>query len=361
MRLSLYLNDYETERVFSYLRWIFVFICGSMFYYPPIDHILQFEHATFSYLFFSGIVYIVISQIALEKMDPNHKAFPLLTKSGILFDFIAYVWLLVLTGGVTSMLFPIGILIVMHATIYWQTKGAFIASLFSSIAYLIIFLQEPSSTQKLWLIFGMNLIFIWVVGLFGSLIVLRERKHFKMKEMYHELVVTDYLTGLYNHRHFQEHLRHLTDSKTPYLLIMGDIDQFKSINDQYGHLVGDDVLRTIGKIFSEIAKDFEGQAFRYGGEELAFLLPASAESKLTMFLETVYHELNHACFTTENWNITMSFGVAAWNEGYSSNEIISIADNLLYKAKGSGKNRACLESGFCYRNEEKKSSINMTS
>ncbi|SFA73181.1 Diguanylate cyclase, GGDEF domain [Bacillus sp. cl95] len=361
MRLSLYQNDYETERIFSYLRWIFVFICGFMFYYPPIDNILQFEHDTFSYLFFSGIIYICISQIALEKMDPNHKMFSLLTKTGILFDFIAYIWLLVLSGGVTSMLFPIGILIVMHATIYWQTKGAFTASFFSSVGYLIIFLQEPSPPQKLWFILGMNLIFIWVVGLFGSLIVLRERKHFKMKEIYHELVVTDYLTGLYNHRHFQEHLRHLTDRKTPYLLIMGDIDHFKSINDQYGHLVGDEVLRSIGKIFSKIAADFEGQAFRYGGEELAFLLPASAETKLSMFLETVFHELNLAYFTTEKWTITMSFGVALWREEYSSNEIISIADDLLYKAKSNGKNRACLESGFCYRNEEKNSAINKTS
>lgn len=332
MRLTLYLKDYETEKIFSYIRWIFLLIAAILFYYPPLDKILQFEHRTFNILLIVGIFYMGISQIIFMRMDSNHKSFRLLIKCGIAFDYIALMWLLVLTGGVESMLFPISYLLVMHATIYWRTKGAFLSSFFMSAGYAVFLFQDENVTGKLLAVFLMNLVFIWIIGLFGSLIVLRERKHFKMKEIYHELVVTDYLTGLYNHRHFQEHLSHLVQEAVPISLIMGDIDNFKPINDQYGHLVGDDVLRSLGKVFDETAEKFNGVAFRYGGEEFAFLIPFSSESRAVEFIEELYRLMNDMWFTNERWTTTMSFGAANLKDGQKKEELLAIADELLYKA-----------------------------
>ncbi|WML49229.1 GGDEF domain-containing protein [Neobacillus sp. PS3-34] len=350
MRFTLYLKDYETEKIFSYIRWIFLLIASMLFYYPPLDNILHFEHRTFNVLLLTGILYMGISQIIFMRMDSNNKSFPTLIKAGIVFDYIALMWLLVLTGGVDSILFPISYLLVMHATIYWRTKGSFLASFFTSLGYTGILFLENNVSEQLVALFLMNIVFIWIIGLFGSLIVLRERKHIKMKEIYHELVVTDYLTGLYNHRHFQEHLSHLTQEAVPFSLIIGDIDNFKPINDRYGHLVGDEVLRCLGKLFGELAEKYNGLAFRYGGEEFAFLIPSSRVSATAEFIEEIYSSMNEMLFTNDQWTATMSFGAASKKEDQKKNELLAIADNLLYKAKKDGKNLACFEDGSSFKN-----------
>ncbi|MDP4170522.1 MAG: GGDEF domain-containing protein [Bacillota bacterium] len=351
MRLSLYLNDYETEKTFSYVRWIFLLISALLFYYPPIDKILGYEHHTFSTLFIFGFVYMALSHFIFKRMDSSHRHFGTLIKFGILFDYIALMWLLLLTGGIQSTLYPISFLLVMHATIYWRTRGAFLASFFTSLGYSLIFLKENNVTEKLWIVFLMNIVFIWVIGLFGSLIVLRERKHIKMNEIYHELLVTDYLTGLYNHRHFQEHLRKLTTDDTPFYFVMGDIDSFKQINDKYGHLVGDEVLRVLGKVFCELSDHYNGLAFRYGGEEFAFLIPSTTEQTAHDFIRDIYKYMNDKLFTVEKWTATMSFGVALFKPGQTADELLSAADSLLYKAKANGKMRTYFEDGTLLINE----------
>jgi len=351
MRFTLYLKDYETERIFTFLRWIFLFIACVLFYYPPLDAILKFEHRSFPALLIMGILYMAIAQAVFMRMDSNHKYFSLLIKCGIVFDFIALMWLIVLTHGVESILFPVSFLLVMHATIYWKTKGSFISSAFATLGYAVIFFFEQQHTEDMWVIFLMNITFIWIIGLFGAMIVLRERKHIKMKEIYHELVVTDYLTGLYNHRHFQEQLRMLSDKESSFFLIMGDIDNFKPINDQYGHLVGDEVLRCLGKIFNDTADKYGGLAFRYGGEEFAFLIPYSPQVDIHAFVTEIYQHINERPFTEKGWTSTISFGVSIFNGSKTTDILLASADSLLYKAKNEGKNRACFEDGFTLENK----------
>ncbi|MFP3339301.1 GGDEF domain-containing protein, partial [Micrococcus sp. SIMBA_131] len=83
----------------------------------------------------------------------------------------------------------------------------------------------------------------------------------------------DFLTELYNHRSFQEDLRYCAEEGNPVLVVLSDIDYFKAVNDQFGHMVGDHVLRKIGDIFKKQIGT-SGRAYRYGGEELAILLDA---------------------------------------------------------------------------------------
>jgi diguanylate cyclase len=89
MKFTLYLDDYETERTYSYLRWIFLFISAFMFYYPPMDNILQFEHETFNTLFIGSLLYMGVSQMIFQRMDSKQYMFRFAIKIAILFDFIS--------------------------------------------------------------------------------------------------------------------------------------------------------------------------------------------------------------------------------------------------------------------------------
>ena len=211
MKLSLYMDDRETEKIFSYLRWIFLLVGILVFYFPPLADRLNFTKETFPLLLAIGFVYMTVAQVALIKMSAGNEYFNILTKAGIIFDYIALMWLLALTNGVISPLFPIAYLVVMHATIYWRTKGAILSSISLTIGYTTIFAFQAQFDFHTTFVFILNLVFIWIIGVFGSLIVIRERKHLKQKEIFHELMFTDYLTGLYNHRHFQRSEEHTSE------------------------------------------------------------------------------------------------------------------------------------------------------
>lgn len=348
MKLSLYMDDRETEKIFSYLRWIFLVVGVLVFYYPPLADRLDFTEESFPFLLTIGFIYMAAAQIALIKMSPGNEYFNLLTKAGIVFDYVALMWLLVLTHGVMSPLFPIAFLLVMHSTIYWRTKGAILSSAALTAGYSIIYLAQGDFEFYSSFVFILNLFFIWIVGVFGSLIVIRERKHFKQKEIFHELMFTDYLTGLYNHRHFQEQLRLLTTGRQSFMLVMGDIDHFKQINDQFGHLAGDEILRKIGAAFQELAELYDAQAFRYGGEEFAFLLPPIDEAGQVGFFADLYARLASVKISEDGTSVTMSFGIASSKGEALPDKLLGYTDRLLYKAKAAGKNQAKFDSGYTY-------------
>ena len=350
MKLSLYLNDYETEKIFSYLRWIFLIISFVLFYVPPFAELLGFDKRSFLYLVVFGILYMAAAQIALTKIKESEKTFQLLTKGGIVFDYIAFFWLMALTGGLKSPLFPIAFLLVIHSTIYWRTKGAFVSSIAVTIGYTAFFYSFYESTFINSFYFLMNLVFLWIIGVFGAMIVLRERVHLKEKEIIRSLLNHDYLTGLYNHRCFQDEIRIYNKSEEGYTLILADIDSFKEINDGFGHTAGDEVLQKLGNLFSELVETYDGKAFRYGGEEFAFLLPMGLEGSEDFFRDA-FDRLNETYYSKEKCPITMSFGAAFGMEIQSVENVITKADKLLYEAKRRGKNCAVVENGTVYENQ----------
>jgi diguanylate cyclase len=360
MKLSLYMDDRETEKIFSYLRWIFLIVGVLVFYFPPLADKLQFTEETFPILLAIGVVYMAAAQIALQRLHPSNKHFAVLAKAGILFDYMAIIWLLVLTNGIMSPLFPIAYLLVMHATIYWRTRGAIIASASLTVGYSVIYFSLGVLDFYTTFVFVLNLLFIWVVGVFGSLIVLRERMHFKQKEIFHELMFTDYLTGLYNHRHFQEQLRLLTSAEEDFLLIVGDIDHFKLVNDRYGHLTGDEILKRIGAIFRPLAESYDAQAFRYGGDEFAFLLPDMEEIQQVSFFKDLYTKLATENFSAQCNSVTMSFGIASSKGEAIPDKLLGHTDQLLYSAKEAGKNQVKFESGFTYQYGDAKAQTKIT-
>lgn len=156
----------------------------------------------------------------------------------------------------------------------------------------------------------------------------------------------DKLTGVYNRKHFEEALLFLLDNarldKTEFAVIMFDIDDFKGVNDKYGHQTGDEVLV---KLTTEVNKcigksDIVG---RYGGEEFILLLPNSSKEKAINMAEKIRSNVEAAKILGDKRKITISIGIAmSSNEALNSQEIIERADQALYKAKNEGKNRFVL-------------------
>ena len=152
------------------------------------------------------------------------------------------------------------------------------------------------------------------------------------------LALTDPLTGLGNHRHFHERLQRDLDRAqlqgTSLSLCLVDIDDFKQINDRYGHPVGDRVL-------AEVATRLRhgGEAFRLGGDEFALLLPGRDEAEALAVAESVLDRVA-TMLCDHGGHVTLSAGIAAYpRHGLERSELVRIADSALYWSKEHGKSR----------------------
>ncbi len=159
--------------------------------------------------------------------------------------------------------------------------------------------------------------------------------------------ITDPLTGLNNRNYFylqiNQRLQASIRYHQPLGLLMMDIDHFKNINDKYGHSVGDEVLRQIGKaIKTEIrASDM---AIRYGGEEFVVILTNTSQDKASVKAESLRELIQYLNIPELNGqNVTISIGVSQLRKNDANiDEIINRADKALYKAKENGRNQVCM-------------------
>ncbi|MFH1438800.1 MAG: GGDEF domain-containing protein [Pseudomonadota bacterium] len=169
-------------------------------------------------------------------------------------------------------------------------------------------------------------------------------------EEIHRMAIMDGLTNLFNKRYFLETLvkeaARARRYHRPLSLIMIDLDHFKKVNDTYGHLAGDHILKELGELLrSRIRR--EEIVVRYGGEELAILLPETAKDGAASVAEQMRHRVeNHTfIFAGKKITITISAGVAELIEtNYDFNGFVDVADERLYSAKKGGRNKVVAES-----------------
>jgi diguanylate cyclase (GGDEF)-like protein len=180
---------------------------------------------------------------------------------------------------------------------------------------------------------------VYAVALVGPLVatVLYQRStHNALKAM--RLALTDQVTGLGNNRHFHERLQaelaRADAERFPLTLCLIDLDEFKEINDRFGHPVGDAVLAEVAGAFRH-----GGEAFRIGGDEFALLLPGRELRDGIETAQAVIRRLAGIEFA-HGGRVRMSAGVASYpSDGVERAELIRLADVALYRAKGDGKNR----------------------
>ncbi|RQM71102.1 diguanylate cyclase [Aeromonas jandaei] len=150
----------------------------------------------------------------------------------------------------------------------------------------------------------------------------------------------DQLTGLYNRRFFDRKIDELLESEVYFFLAIVDLDNFKAVNDTYGHQVGDSVLKRIAKLGNSIFHE-HGWFCRYGGEELAVILEVRSSHLAAALLEDLRHGVESLDWREEGLHVTLSGGISTNIKDMKSKDIIKVADELVYKAKKEGKNKVC--------------------
>ena len=167
------------------------------------------------------------------------------------------------------------------------------------------------------------------------------------KKRLQQLAITDGLTGLYNYRFFKEQLLHEMDRAARHnlslSLIMMDIDNFKIYNDTNGHPAGDEVIRRISKLIQNNIRKIDIAA-RYGGEEFAIILPEASPESARIVTEKIRRLVEEEPIPFEdkqpNKKLTISLGLATYPmDAKDGKQLVSKADQRLYKAKKSGRNR----------------------
>lgn len=187
-------------------------------------------------------------------------------------------------------------------------------------------------------------------GLESDFISYKDKYEELKKEIdnYKKQSVTDELTGLYRKNKMFEVLAELKNlaikKDEDFYILMSDIDKFKDVNDTYGHLAGDNVLKHFGKILKNLT-DENIQAFRYGGEEFLITVKGSYEDALSVAsqirstMENTKFKLNNDTKT-----ITVSIGIAKYKTNEDVKSTIDRADKNLYMAKAGGRNCIFFES-----------------
>lgn len=159
------------------------------------------------------------------------------------------------------------------------------------------------------------------------------------------LAVTDPLTGTFRRSYaldtLREELKRATRYDTPIAIAMIDIDDFKIVNDTYGHLAGDKVLQGVGALLNSLSRESDTIG-RFGGEEFIIVMPECDETQANLALKRFTKALGEQRFTLasgEILHVTCSAGTAQARTGGTEAELLGIADAALYQAKKEGKNR----------------------
>jgi len=179
------------------------------------------------------------------------------------------------------------------------------------------------------------------------LIQFQEQRDKKLENMYQsrtealEKLKYDQKTGLYAHTTFQTGLKELVESgnqgTNPAVAVL-DIDDFKRVNDTYGHLKGDRVLMELAEILRRVCGE-DYIAARFGGEEFAILFRNGTIEQYIEVVETIRQEFEKVRYEFWTEAVTLSAGIALWKNGWDSTEFFNRADEALYISKRQGKNR----------------------
>ena len=209
--------------------------------------------------------------------------------------------------------------------------------------------QPPETAVSLWWGHGL----LWLLGLGGIIF------GFNRLRTAHDRIVTlmftDPLTGIANRRIFLESLGGVISfaqrHQTPLSIIMADLDDFKSVNDTFGHNAGDQVLQGFATLLIENSRQ-EDLAARFGGEEFIMMLPGTGAEDAAVLGERLRRDWKEVAFPGISIRVTASFGVAAYQPGDTVDDFIERADQALYDAKMLGKNQVVVREDTTEQLEE---------
>ncbi|MFB6466968.1 GGDEF domain-containing protein [Cytobacillus sp. Hz8] len=209
----------------------------------------------------------------------------------------------------------------------------------------IIFIV-PKGLMVFYEIAFLRIITFMLTGFTLNFFISNTEKELRMREKLHYLAERDPLTSLYNIRFFETKLKSYTYTKKYKYIIMIDIDHFKIINDTYGHLNGDYILKKVAKVIVDTSSKFgkiDTIIGRYGGEEFIIFADAPFNKDVVNLVEDIRQEIEEEIFYTEDFNrkirLTVSIGVSELEDFSHFHRAVELADQCLYKSKKNGRNQ----------------------
>ncbi len=215
------------------------------------------------------------------------------------------------------------------------------------MAYLV-YTSLGNLIPQYWEIIGLKHLNRTILTLGGIVILLICLSGLALSEKLSSIVISDELTGLYNRNYIrqrlQEELYRSRRFNHPLSLLMIDLDGFKAINDKYGHMNGDSVLKSFANMIKQEIRPSDIAA-RYGGEEFLIIMPETSNQDAFIAAERLRQKLSLYRFKIDSHKdktiqFTISIGICSFPQyGQNPSELISLADVALYQAKQKGKNK----------------------
>ena len=350
------MKDFEQKRnkqvfkVTAILKTIYILlslasILSSFYFKNKIKNYLLM-YLIFGILFILIFIYfLILSKNISKRVNASPKIVDYLEMLIMLYVFLIVV---TTTGGHNSRYKILSVFIVLIGAIQFSRNYSLGMATISAIIILSIDLLEIGTNkeslieyfEKDLILFSVLFITAFILGMYVDI----ERDHCKELKT---LANIDELTGLYNYRYFQEFLQKSIDyankEKQEVSLLFMDIDYFKTFNDVNGHQAGDLILKEIGEIMKACIRSSDVVA-RYGGEEFAVILPNTTEDEAMKIGERIRLSIQNTYFKGQenqpNNNVTISIGVSSYpNRSSSKHQLISTADDALYRAKVFNRNR----------------------
>jgi diguanylate cyclase (GGDEF)-like protein/putative nucleotidyltransferase with HDIG domain len=226
----------------------------------------------------------------------------------------------------------------LYASYFFTRRQAALQIAYVGLAYgVLLAARPPSSGIPAWWLVGMGTLLVAAI----VIMTMRARVELLIARLY-DAARTDPLTGLSNRRGFRElldlELERSRRGDSEMTVLVGDLDHFKEVNDRSGHHVGDAALRRVARVLSEHKRQIDFAA-RVGGEEFALVLPSSTQDDAFVLAERLRCALRDE-FARDSVPLTISFGLATYpTHGETAASLLRAADEALYAAKESGRNR----------------------
>ena len=261
--------------------------------------------------------------------------------------FLHFFWLITCDVELTGLLWCIVLLPLFFFLLGYKRGGALVLSLFFASALILLrpewFALDTSYSPGVSYRFLLAYLVLFWVSLLVEYIRFQTRVRLREAKDYLNIQAkTDELTGLSNRRGFKQYLGEVeqrTEMKDSFAVIVGDLDHFKQINDQYGHEVGDFVLREIAKTLKSLVRS-EDLIVRWGGEEFLLLLVNTDLNGAQILAEKIRQTISSTHYSTDQGKlaVSMSLGVDAQKVGGDLYATLGAADRAMYEAKRRGRN-----------------------
>ncbi|OQY34374.1 MAG: hypothetical protein B6241_05160 [Spirochaetaceae bacterium 4572_59] len=302
----------------------------------------------YSALIFAGLIMLLLRRILHHKLS--------LIKSARLqmFFIVLYAFLLmalaVLNTILQQELYAYLLLILFLSVAVWLNIRVYSLLSLLTLGLMLAVITQAGLDPDQFSVKIFQMLLYYAVGWFlylslTSLLMENFYNRMSLEEQYQQLAtesITDPLTGLYNRKSLQEDLKKewakCQRKDVPFCIIMLDIDNFRDINESFGHTMGDQLIRELSSMLRNAVR-LSDKVYRYGGEEFLILLPETAIETVSVVGERIRESVENQHFKGIHKTVTISMGIAQSEEDINIDILVNRADQNLSKAKENGRNR----------------------